>query len=217
MAGSDRAPPEVLETGVPNLDRVLGGGLLGRSLVMVIGTPGTGKTLLAQQIAFHNAALGATALYLTGYSETHDKLLHHSRGLTFVQPEVIGSRMQFGSLPDLLREGPDQTVDAIVATARTERARLVVLDGFRSLRGYLADDHAAAHFLYSLGAKLAVLGATTLVVVEGEPDDSPRYPELTVCDVILALRRERTDSRHRRVLEVLKARGSPHLPGARPF
>ena len=217
MAGSGGAPPEVLETGVPNLDRVLGGGLLGRSLAMVIGTPGTGKTLLAQQIAFHNAALGATALYLTGYAETHDKLLSHSRGLTFVQPELIGSRMQFGSLPGLLREGPQQTVDAIVATARAEQARLVVLDGFRSMRGYLGDDRAAAHFLYSLGAKLAVLGATTLVVVEGEPDDSARYPELTVCDVILALRRERTDSRHRRVLEVLKARGASHLPGAHPF
>src|SRR5918912_1455138 len=121
MAGSDRAPPEVLETGVPNLDRILGGGLLGRSLVMVIGTPGTGKTLLAQQIAFHVAGLGATALYLTGYSETHDKLLSFSRGLTFVEPEVIGRRLQFGSLPDLLHEGPDQAADAIVATARTER------------------------------------------------------------------------------------------------
>jgi circadian clock protein KaiC len=201
----------------PDPDRILGGGLLGRSLAMVMGTPGTGKTLLAQQIAFHNAALGATALYLTGYSETHDKLLDHSRGLTFVQPELIGSRLQFGSLPDLLREGPDQTADAIVATARAEHARLVVLDGFRSMRGYLADDVAAAHFLYSLGAKLALLGATTLVIIEGDPDDSTRYPELMVSDVILALRRERTDSRHRRVLEVLKARGSPHLPGTHPF
>jgi circadian clock protein KaiC len=84
------------------------------------------------------------------------------------------------------------------------------------MRGYLADDQAAAHFLYSLGAKLALLGATTRVIVEGDPDNAG-YPELTVCDVIVALRRERLDSRHRRVLEVFKSRGSTHLDGTHPF
>lgn len=214
---SHGAAPEQIKTGVPNLDRILGGGLLARSLAMVIGTPGTGKTLLAQQIAFHNAAQGRAALYLTGFSETHDKLLRHSRGLTFFAPNLIGSRIQFGSLPDLLREGADATIDAIVGTARAQRASLVVLDGFRSMRGYLPDDHGAAHFLYSLGAKLALLGATTLVIVEGNPDDSFGYPELTVCDVSVALRRERLDSRHRRLVEVLKSRGSSHLGGIHPF
>jgi circadian clock protein KaiC len=85
------------------------------------------------------------------------------------------------------------------------------------MRGYLEGDHGAAHFLYSLGAKLALLGATTLVIVEGDTDDSAAYPELTVCDVILAVRRERLDSRHRRVLEVYKTRGSMHLEGTHPF
>jgi len=65
------------ETGVPHLDRILGGGLLKGSLVMVVGAPGLGKTILAAQIAFHHAARGGTALYLTGYSESHDKLLAH--------------------------------------------------------------------------------------------------------------------------------------------
>jgi circadian clock protein KaiC len=208
--------PDVLETGVKHLDRILGGGLMRRALAMVIGTPGTGKTLLALQVAFHHAA-GASTLYLTGYSETHDKLLRHTRGLSFVEPEAIGSRIQFGSLPDLLRAGAEETEDAIVATARTHRASLVVLDGFRSMRGFLADDQGVARFLYSLGAKLALLGATALVVVEGDPDGSPRYPELTVCDVILALRRERAGTRHRRTLEVLKARGSVALDGVHPF
>jgi circadian clock protein KaiC len=44
--------PEVagLSSGVPGLDVVLGGGLEGGSLVVVAGSPGTGKTILAQQI-----------------------------------------------------------------------------------------------------------------------------------------------------------------------
>ena len=48
--------PDMVETGVSNLDRILGGGIIRRSLMMIIGAPGTGKTLLAEQIAFHGAA-----------------------------------------------------------------------------------------------------------------------------------------------------------------
>ena len=36
------------DTGVPNLDRILGGGLLRGTIVMVIGPPGSGKTILGQ-------------------------------------------------------------------------------------------------------------------------------------------------------------------------
>lgn len=209
--------PDVLETGVPNLDRILGGGLLRRSLAMIIGAPGTGKTLLAEQIAFHGAAHGIPALYLTGYSETHDKLVAHSHGLDFFTPERIGQQIQFFSLPDLMREGEETTVAAIVAMARAQQALLVVVDGFRSLRGFLDDDRAVAHFLYSLGANLSLLGATTIIVVEGDPAASSRYPELTVCDVIVALHREDWDGQRRRRLEVLKARGAIPLLGAHPF
>lgn len=207
--------PEFLETGVPQLDRILGGGLLPRSLVMVVGAPGTGKTVLAQQIAFHLGAQGRTTLYLTGYSETHDKLLSHIRGFGFFTPELVGAGIQFASLLDLLRDGVDETEDAIVAMARSSGASLLIVDGFRGIRGFLADD--SAHFLYSLGAKLALLGATTLVILEGDVNASSIYPELTVCDVVLTLRHERRDGRARRLLEVSKSRGSESLEGTHPF
>jgi circadian clock protein KaiC len=217
MTDGNTAAPDILETGIPYLDRILGGGILRGALAMVIGAPGTGKTVLALQIAFHMASRGGSALYLTGYSETHDKLLVHGRGLSFFKSGLVGQQIQFASLPDLLREGAKETEDAIIATVRAQRASLVILDGFRSMRGFLADEHEAAHFVYSLGAKLALLGATTLLIVEGDPDQASRYPELTVCDVILALRRQSLGSRDRRLLHMLKARGLAPLIGSHPF
>ena len=215
------ARAQVLETGVPHLDATLGGGFLRGAAAMVIGAPGTGKTILAQQIAFHEAEGGATVLFLTGYSETHDKLLAHNRRFSFFAPERIGTQIQFGSLPDLFRQGAAEAEDAIVATTRRQRAALVVLDGFGGMRRLLAgaaeEYPAVAHFVYSLGAKLALLGATLLVVVEGEPEERDRYPELTVCDVILALRRERRGSRDRRLLQVVKVRGAAPLEGVHLF
>ena len=122
-----------------------------------------------------------------------------------------------GSLPDLMEQGAAEAESAIVETARARRATLVVLDGFRSIRSFLPDDQAAARFLYSLGAKLALLGTTLLVLVEGDAEDRIRDPEQSVCDVILSLHRVVHGGGHRRQIEVLKVRGAAPLTGVHPF
>jgi circadian clock protein KaiC len=209
--------PHRFETGVPNLDRLLGGGLLRGTIAMVIGPPGSGKTILAQQISFRCAARGEIALYFTGYSETHDKLLAHNRSLSYFDPAAIGTAIQMGSLPDLLEQGSAEAERVVVETAMSRRASLVVLDGFRSIRGFLPSEQAAAGFLYSLGAKLALLGATLLVLVEGDAEDRIRDPEQSVCDVIISLHRTVRGGGHRRQIEVLKVRGAAPLAGVHPF
>jgi circadian clock protein KaiC len=204
-------------TGVPNLDLVLGGGLLRGTIVMVVGPPGSGKTILGQQIAFRAASRGEVALYFTGYSESHEKLLAHNRSLTYFSEEAIGTEVQMGSLPDLLAEGAEAAKRAVLASAQKAHASLVLLDGFRSIRSFLPDDQAAAEFLYSVGTTLAMLGATLIVLVEGDSDDRIRDPEQSVCDVILALHRVVRGGGHRRALEVLKVRGAAPLAGVHPF
>jgi circadian clock protein KaiC len=210
-------PDATLLTGIPNLDRVLGGGIPRKATVMVLGAPGTGKTILAQQLAFALAERGERILYLTGYSETHDKLIAHSQSLSFFVPARIGAEIQLLNLLELLQDGRDATEEAIVSEARRQRVSLVVLDGFRGMRRFFPDDLQVAHFLYTLGAKLALLGTTTLVIVEGDADDAAHFPELTVCDVILSLHRPRLGNRFRRVLDVRKLRGAEALDGPHAF
>jgi len=212
------APLDMLETGVPNLDRILGRGLIRGAIAIVIGPPGAGKTVLGQQITFHLAARGEPVLYLTGYSETHTKLLAHSRSLSFFDASLIGKAIQLGSLPDLLREGAEEAQRSVLTTVRRMQARLVVMDGFGGMGRLLSgQNESTGEFLYSLGAQLALLGATTLVLLEGSPDDSAHYSEATVCDVVLGMRRELFGTRHRRLLDVLKVRGAPSLQGSHPF
>ena len=67
-------------TGNANLDRVLGGGLAAGSAMVIAGAPGTGKTVLAQQIAFASATQQAPAVYVTSLSESQVKV---------VSPDVV--------------------------------------------------------------------------------------------------------------------------------
>src|SRR5512142_2409885 len=64
---------ERLKTGVPGLDTVLGGGLIEKSLYLVKGAPGTGKTTVGLQFLIEGAKRGEKCLYL-GLSETRGQV-----------------------------------------------------------------------------------------------------------------------------------------------
>ena len=204
-------------TGVRGLDRILGGGFLPGSTIMLIGAPGTGKTILAQQMAFANSRAGGTSLFFTGYSESNQKLISHNRQFSFFDLDMVGKSVYYDSLLELLTEGPDMAEKAIIQSARRHQASLVLIDGFGSMRRFLGSEQGVAHFIYSLGAQLGLLGASMVVIIEGEPDERSQYPELAVGDILLALRRGLHGVAHRRMLEVLKVRGARSLGGVHGF
>jgi circadian clock protein KaiC len=73
------APLERLTTGSAAFDRILDGGFPARSVNIIAGEPGTGKSLFALQMLFHNAHLGKKGLYLTTLSEPSLKLLRYAQ------------------------------------------------------------------------------------------------------------------------------------------
>src|ERR671927_305488 len=67
-----------VSTGIPGLDAVLRGGLVGNRLYLVEGRPGTGKTTLALQFLLDGISKGERVLYVT-LSETADELREVAR------------------------------------------------------------------------------------------------------------------------------------------
>jgi DNA repair protein RadA/Sms len=69
-----------IETGIDELDRVLGGGLVPGSVVLIGGDPGIGKsTLLLQAAAGLNASGRLSCLYVTGEESPHQVALRGKR------------------------------------------------------------------------------------------------------------------------------------------
>ena len=203
----------LLESGVPHLDQLLGGGLSVGSLSLIIGLPGSGKTTMASQIALHAARHGKQALILTALSESTNKMIEHLRGFSFFDPSLIGGRVQFLSLQGILSQGLQAASEAIIMEARRVKAHIVILDGFRGMSGVDKDAQVAREFLYTVGTTLSTLGATMVVTSETDPRDPTFFPESTTADIIIGLYYQLKGVRQMRGVEIIKARAAAPLPG----
>ena len=73
-----------LPSGIMGLDPVLGGGFIEGASYIIQGSPGAGKTILSNQIAFAQAVGGRRVLYVTLLAETHDRLFQSLSTLSFL-------------------------------------------------------------------------------------------------------------------------------------
>ncbi len=202
-----------IDTGVPQLDQILGGGIVRHSLLLIAGLAGAGKTVLACQIAFAAAHRGERVLFVTAFSEPHDKLISNLRHFEFFDQNMIGDRIKLLNLQHQLATSADEARETIVREARAQRAKLVVLDGFQAVSVSSETPQTPHVFLYDLNAKLSLLGITTVITYNVAHDGDTSRPELTAVDGIISLSQELAGDQAIRVLQVVKQRGANPLLG----
>ncbi len=116
-------------TGMPELDRVLGGGLVPGSVVLVGGDPGMGKSTLTLQLA---AAIGrryGTALYVTGEESLHQIKQRADRLSLPVESIVVAS---------------ETNIERIAATIEQMQPQIVVIDSVQTMVTDLLESSAGS-------------------------------------------------------------------------
>lgn len=130
-ATSERVPLDQVEnlretrfsTGIDDLDRVLGGGLVTGSLVLLGGPPGIGKSTLLLQVAARVASAGQKVLYISG-EESPSQIRMRAERLA-----VTGQRGVSGNIT----LWTETALDNIEAYLRDCRESLVIVDSIQTV------------------------------------------------------------------------------------
>jgi circadian clock protein KaiC len=218
----DRVPIRRLPTGVPGLDEILGGGLPEFSFNLIAGTPGAGKTTLAQQIMFALSGHDRPALYITVAGEPPLKMLRYQQQFTFFDFARVNESVRYVNLSqDIINGRLDQLLARIVQEVEATGPRVVVVDSFRSVvQAAERADHAALdlqHFVQQLAVRLTGWEATTFLVGEYLVSEIEQNPVFTVADGLLWLYQSLDRNSMVRKMQVMKLRGQAPIPGLHTF
>ncbi len=163
LAG-EAAPPSRAATGIAEFDRVLGGGLVPGSAVLLAGDPGIGKSTLLLQAAASLARAGRRVVYISGEEAVEQLRLRARRlGLQDALPAGAGIRLAAAialrEIAAALEAEPDLGLVVI------DSIQTMWLEGIESAPGSLAQVRASAFELIRLaksrGFALALVGHVT--------------------------------------------------------
>ena len=118
LSAVEETGEERFSTGFTELDRVLGGGLVAGSMVLLGGDPGIGKSTILLQAARNLAASGIDIIYISGEESLH-------------QIKMRGKRI--GDISDRLRFLCETDLDSITATLQEEKPGLAIIDSIQTM------------------------------------------------------------------------------------
>jgi DNA repair protein RadA/Sms len=198
LATSEPEAPRVA-SGMGELDRVLGGGLVPASAILVGGDPGIGKSTLLLQAAASFARAGLKCIYVTGEEAS-------------AQVRMRAARLGLADAPVVL--AAETNLRDILTTLEAEKPGLAVIDSIQTMwadnvesaPGSVAQVRAAAHefttFAKRRGMSVVLVGHVTK---EGQIA-GPRVVEHMV-DTVLYFEGER--GHQFRILRAVKNRFGP--------
>jgi DNA repair protein RadA/Sms len=123
---------ERLSTGIGELDRVLGGGLVPGSLTLLGGSPGIGKSTLTNMVLGHLAGCGHSTLYVSG-EESPEQVRLRAERLAGADPAPGGGRPRAAPALDVPIVAETE-LEAVLDTLAAERPEVCVIDSVQTLR-----------------------------------------------------------------------------------
>jgi len=159
---SDRVP-----TGIAGLDEMSEGGFPRDSLILLAGSPGSGKTIASAQYLYHGAKnLDEKGVYVS-FAERRDFFLDNMKrfGLDFEMLESQG-KFKFLDLMTTSEGAVSSTLDIVLREVLEINAKRLVIDSFTAMAQAFKRKIDARIILHMLDKIMRQTGCTTLLLVE---------------------------------------------------
>jgi circadian clock protein KaiC len=211
-----------LSMGTPELDALMGGGVLEGDSVLIAGPSGTGKSVLATQFIAAGLKAGEAGIIVV-FEERPAGYARRSAGLGMdLQPSLNNGALEILYLRPLDLSVDETMQEILDAVKRTGAKRLVIdsLVGFEMALapGFRADFRES---LYRMIAALTGVGVTIVSTVEIEDSFTAfqfsHYAISFLTDDIIRLRYVEIDGQLRKILVVVKMRGGNHSKDVREY
>jgi len=207
-----------IATGVPNLDAIFNGGLPKGSVTVVAGSPGSGKTILTQQICFHNAAAKNRVLIFSTLSEPTAKSLLYLKQFSFFDPKKLEGSVQFVDLGVMLRtKGLEAASALIMEHVKKIKPSMVVIDSFKVFDDLAKSKEELRKFGYEIAVNLMAWETTALLLGEYGAADIAGNPLFSIVDGLVVMSQRESLGENQRFFKIVKMRGTNHSRDEHPF
>jgi circadian clock protein KaiC len=224
LIGNKTKPAQrrLLSLGVPELDKMLGGGILEGDSLLIAGPSGTGKSALATQFIAEGLRQGEPGI-MAIFEERPEGYLHRAGafGLNLKASKEKGTLEVLYLRP--LDLSVDETMQEILDAIKRVGAKRLVIDSLVGFEMALAPGFRAdfRESLYRMIGALTGAGITILSTVEVEDTFTglpfSHYAISFLTDDIIRFRYVEIDGQLRKVMVVIKMRGSNHSKDVREY
>lgn len=226
---SDKDPTVVLKkisTGIEGFDDITAGGLPVRFTTLLMGGPGSGKTVIALQVLVSAAVDGTPGIFVA-FEEDARQVSANGQTFGWKMAELEEKKLYFVDAcmrSNVVMAGAfDLTglLAGLKAKADEMGAKLIVFDAVDVLLSLLNDPTAECRELYRIHEWLMTNGLTGIITTkidDNVPSTAQRYGFMPfMADCVVLLTQRVTDRVTARAIRVLKYRGSSHVLNEVPF
>jgi KaiC/GvpD/RAD55 family RecA-like ATPase len=209
---------ERVKTNIPGLDDIINGGLLPKTLNLLTGTTGTGKTILSSQFIYNGLKdFDQSAVYVS-FEEPIESMKENCLSLGWdFSPYEKKEKMVYVRYDPFHVEDIYELIETNVKKINAER---VIIDSISALGLYVRDTPEIRRMIFNIAFLLRKLNCTTILISEILPmqESLSRFGvEEFVTDSVTVLYYTRIGSQFSRSLTVWKMRNSDHSNKIHPY
>ena len=210
---------ETVSSELPELDKLLGGGLTRGTVTMLLGPSGSGKSSLSLQYVMASARRGEAAA-IFAFDETFETFAERAAGLgTDIRPAIDSGLVTWVDMKPT-RISPGEFTWCVRRYVEDHNVRMVVIDSLNSYLATMPEEQALILHMHELLTYLDYRGVTTIVILSqhGLLGDLQAPIDFSfLSDTIILLRYFEAAGEVRKAISVVKKRSGLHELSIREY